>query len=106
VSKGGGTGPLWARNGRELFYDVEPGTVMAVPVEAGATFRAGAPQMVVDGPYGYSGLLPQWPYDVSPDGRRFVMIKEGGGQERTSAAVQIIVVQNWLEELRRRVPVN
>ncbi len=42
-------------------------------------------------------------YDVAPDGRRFVMIKES---EQESASVQINVVLNWFEELKRRVPTN
>ncbi len=42
-------------------------------------------------------------YDVAPDGRRFVMIKES---EQESASVQINVVLNWFEELKRLVPTN
>ena len=42
-------------------------------------------------------------YDVSPDGRRFLMISNQ--RNGTSAAPpQIVVVQNWLEELKRLVP--
>jgi hypothetical protein len=40
---------------------------------------------------------------VSRDGQRFLMIKEGGG-DRTAAPVSIIVVQHWVEELKRLVP--
>ena len=43
-------------------------------------------------------------YDVSPDGKRFLMIKEGGGPDQTPAPPSIVVVQNWLEELKRLVP--
>ena len=45
-------------------------------------------------------------YDVAPDGQRFLMIKEGTGTDDDSPAPQIIVVQNWLEELRRLVPAD
>ncbi len=45
-------------------------------------------------------------HDVSPDGERFLMIKEGGGADDTSAPSQLILVQNWFEELRRLVPTN
>ena len=44
-------------------------------------------------------------YDVSADGQRFLMIKEADS-EVTAAAPQIIVVQHWVEELKRLVPVN
>jgi serine/threonine-protein kinase len=44
-------------------------------------------------------------YDISPDGQRFLMIKAGGGSGQ-AAAPQIVVVQNWTEELKRLVPVD
>jgi hypothetical protein len=43
-------------------------------------------------------------YDVSPDGRRFLMLKASAPQEE--ALTQINVVFNWFEDLRRRVPTN
>ena len=42
-------------------------------------------------------------YDISPDGQRFLMIKEGGA-DGTAAPASIIVVQHWVEELKRLVP--
>ena len=44
-------------------------------------------------------------YDVSADGR-FLMIKDVLGREETSAPQSITVIQNWVEELKRRVPRN
>ena len=41
--------------------------------------------------------------DVAADGQRFVMIKE---DEQESTSVQINVVLNWFEELKRLVPTN
>jgi len=43
-------------------------------------------------------------YDVSPDGRRFLMIKNTGGSDQTPALQSLVVVQNWFEELKRPVP--
>ena len=37
--------------------------------------------------------------------QRFLMIKEGGGSDESAASAQIVVVQNWLDELAQRVPV-
>jgi len=107
VSTTGGSRPLWARNGRELFYLAPAGALMRVAVERGSIFTAGTPGRVLEGSYlvgttrggGESGRT----YDVSPDGQRFLMIKEAGAYE-TSATPQLIVVQNWFEELRRLVP--
>ncbi len=41
-------------------------------------------------------------YDISPDGQRFLMIKEADEEEGQQA--QINVVLNWFEELKRLVP--
>jgi hypothetical protein len=42
-------------------------------------------------------------YDVSPDGQRFLMIKEDDAQPESND--ELVVVQNWLEELKELVPV-
>ena len=49
VSTGGGTQPLWARNGQELFYLAPDGALMSVPVERGTTWTAGTPTKLIDG---------------------------------------------------------
>jgi hypothetical protein len=79
VSDGGGTQPKWSGDGRELFFRTDEG-LMSVRVAAeGAGFRAGKPQVVFQGSFlgGLRGiLLPGFnfpDYDVSGDGRRFVM---------------------------------
>jgi hypothetical protein len=43
-------------------------------------------------------------YDISPDGQRFLMLKQSSLPDRTSAPRSITVVQNWFEELKRLVP--
>ena len=103
VSTSGGTRPAWSRNGRELFYYQTPGKILAVPISPGATFASGTPQVVVDGRY----LSPQSgrAYDVSLDGKRFLMIKYATPVS-TSAPSQLVVVLNWSAELKRLVPVR
>ncbi len=103
VSPDGGTQPLWARNGRELFY--RNGTaLMAVPIRTDSGFAAGNPEVVFEGQY---ALTPGGrAYDVSPNGERFLMLKLGSGDDSPDAQqARFIVVQNWFEELRQRVPV-
>ena len=97
VSTGGGTRSAWARNGRELFYYQDPGKILAVPVPAGPTFLPGTPQVAVDGRYVAPAANRR--YDVSLDGKRFLMIKDA--PRRPS---QLIVVQNFFEELKRLAP--
>ena len=106
VSTGGGSRPLWARSGEELFYLALDGAVMRVSVESAATFRAETPTRLFQGPYFAS--VPEYAfrtYDVSPDGQRFLMIKEGTTVTVRSRA-GFTVVENWFEELRRLVPTN
>jgi hypothetical protein len=61
---------------------------------------------VVDGRY----LAPQVGrnYDVSPDGQRFLMIKDAtpATSSSTPPPSQLVVVLNWSEELKARVPVT
>ena len=100
VSIEGGTAPVWARTGRELFYLDESNSLMAVPIEtSGAQFSFGRPAKVFDTKY--AGNF--YSYDVTPDGRRFLMMKDstaaGQHQPRT-----MVVVLNWVEELKQRVP--
>ena len=101
VSADGGTRPLWSRDGRELFYYLPPGVIMAAPIGPGSSFTPGKPTVVLKGTY----LSPQTGrmYDVSPDGRRFLLIKESRS-EGAAPPPQLIVVQHWLEELKRLVP--
>jgi serine/threonine-protein kinase len=100
VSTNGGTRPVWSRDGRELFY-LWQSAMMSVPVQTAPVFKAGTPQVLFKGDY-VTPLVGRT-FDVSPDGRKFLMIKaapEADGQGEAT----IIVVQNWLEELKRRVP--
>ena len=43
-------------------------------------------------------------YDVSPDGQRFLMIKEGGVADEPAPSARLVLVQHWFEELKRLVP--
>ena len=99
VTRDGGTFPLWARNGRELFFIAPGGAMMAVSIKAsGTTWKAGSPVKLFEGRFatreGSLGRL----YDVAPDGR-FLMFKNAPGEH----APQFVIVQNWLAELARQV---
>ena len=101
ISTEGSTEPVWNRNGRELLYR-SGSKMMAVQVMTQPGFSPGKPTVLFEGEY----LTSQFPltgvaYDVSPDGQRFLMVKE---VEQATSATQINVVLNWFEELKRRVP--
>jgi Tol biopolymer transport system component len=99
ISAGGGTEPVWNHNGRELFYR-DGDKMMAVDIATQPGFSAGKPRELFEGHYEPSpGSNPN--YDVSLDGRRFLMVKP---TEQKESSAQIVLVLNWFEELRRRVP--
>jgi eukaryotic-like serine/threonine-protein kinase len=101
VSRSGGTMPLWAQNGRELFY-LSMGALMSVPVTTGSTFTFGNPSKLFD--FEYFRRAAGRTYDASPDGQRFVMIKQSAAAGEPPPAARIVLIQNWFEELKRRVP--
>jgi serine/threonine-protein kinase len=106
VSTDGGRQPSWRRDGHELFYIGPTGAIMRVPVGTGSAWRSGTPAKLLDGPYTFT--LPNVlgrVYDVSPDGERFVVLKPAlEAQQPQSVPDTIVVVQNWFEELKQRVP--
>jgi serine/threonine-protein kinase len=109
ISADGGTRPVWARNGRELFYLVgfspNPVRLMRVEVTTASGFSADAPQLVFEGQYFADPRINVRgrTYDVSPDGQRFLMIKDTDRAEMVPAPPSMTVVLNWQEELKQRV---
>ena len=91
VSTNGGTRPVWSRDGKELFY-LAPGKMMAVDVKTLASFEHGLPKPLFD-------LLVDNTsrFDVSPDGKRFLVVASGGD----SAAISLMVVLNWQAGVRK-----
>jgi eukaryotic-like serine/threonine-protein kinase len=115
ISVKGGLHPLWAPDGRELYYRsrasleelqqmgsggralAERSRVMTVSIETRPEFKAGKPHMLFEGPYFESGH----DFAVTPDGRGFILIRES---ESESGPKEMHVVVNWFEELKQRVP--
>jgi serine/threonine protein kinase/Tol biopolymer transport system component len=104
VSGGGGSRPMWSHDGRELFYLDGSGAMMRVSVGEGSGWTASAATRLFEGPYGIGGSPARF-FDISRDGRRFIIVKEGS-DGRTAALPQVVVVRNWFEELKRLVPTN
>jgi Tol biopolymer transport system component len=112
VSTNGGVSPLWAPGGRELYYfseDDDP-SATAVAVETGTAFSAGTPKKLFSRrPYLAGGSTPGTPWDIHPDGKRFLLMKlpgSGGNEGTAPASRKINIVLNWFEELKTRVPVE
>ncbi|HEY7114248.1 MAG TPA: protein kinase [Thermoanaerobaculia bacterium] len=98
VSIGGGQMPVWNRNGRELFYLARDGTLMAVALhEDAGRLNSAEPQPLFPLALGTGGEL-QWhrhPFDVSPDGARFLVIRRAPDTEPDAA----VVVTHWTAAL-------
>jgi serine/threonine-protein kinase len=102
VSSGGGQEPDWSRDGQTLFY-FGPTSLMEAAIGDGPAFTFATPKATLDHA-GYVGPgVPPRVYAVSSDGERLLLWKipadaPGGLRFR------IVVVTNWVEELKRRVP--
>ena len=102
VSVNGGTEPVWSRTRSELYYRNSSGELVAVPVLPGPKFETG-PERVLFPANAYRRDFYHAAYDVSADDQRFVMIRVS---ESGSLDEELIVVENWLEELKRLAPTN
>ncbi len=92
VSTNGGGEPRWARSGREMFYR-HADTVYAAPVTAGRQFVSGPPRAL----FGTRRtLLPVTDWDVSPDGRTFVVTRPPDLGPEDS---QLHVILHWFDGL-------
>jgi serine/threonine-protein kinase len=99
VSTSGGSNSSWSRTGRELFYVDPSGSLMAAPVQLSpSTFSSGRPSKVID--LGSDNPV----YDVTPDGQRFLVVKKPVLASQDHAPTKMLVVLNWFEELKARVP--
>ena len=97
--------PRWSLDGRQLFYWTDE-AMMVIAVETTPTFIHGIPKVFLQrtpvfvGSLGVLGIA----WDIHPNDGRFLMIKPPEITEEESQ--RIIVVTNWLEELKRKVPVE
>ncbi|MHC4580100.1 MAG: protein kinase domain-containing protein [Planctomycetota bacterium] len=112
ISTRGGEYPMWAPNSRSLYYDDYPDQMMVVTIETEPTFAAGDPEVLFRSECvlaSHSGPDVS-PYDISPDGQRFLMIKEETQAQEGDEAVEIppttelIVVDNWDQVLKGLTP--
>jgi hypothetical protein len=102
VSVNGGFEPVWSRTRPELYYRNGSGELVVVPVLPGPEFATG-PQEVLFSANEYRRDLFHAAYDVNADGQRFVMIR---ASKSGTLDEELIVVENWFEELNHVVPTN
>jgi serine/threonine-protein kinase len=98
ISTDGGSEPVWAHSGRELFYRSLDQQLISVDVLEGGTFIPGDRRALFSMQQFASSASSAF-YDVAPGDERFVMVRIGTGDD----AGQIVFVENFVEELRQRL---
>ena len=102
VSSGGGSAPLWAHNGRELFY-VANGKMHLVTMRPGPPFAADAPRILFTVPDRVrSGSPVGGTFAITPDDQRFLMVRDNKWEDMAGTPT-LVVVQNFFDELRAKV---
>jgi Tol biopolymer transport system component len=93
----GGDWPRWSRDGSEIFYLTDTGTLMATRVDgSGDTFQVGATETLFElGPFNDG-----FDYDVAADGQRFLVVRQAERQARQNQLPMALVL-NWQNDLRR-----
>ena len=100
ISSNGGAAPRWSPDGTELFF-VEGRSLLRIGVSTATKFSMDSAAVALFEHPALQGLpAPFARYDVSPDGRRFLTVEYEGALSQPV----LRVVENWFEELKRRVP--
>jgi hypothetical protein len=74
--------------------------MMAVDIELTPTLRVSAPRRLFSGAFVNAGDDMGRAFGIAPDGRRFLFARSAQGVFGSRVATQLIVVQNWFDELR------
>lgn len=104
ISSGGGRHPIWARDGKNLFYESSAHRIMVSSYVAGpASFSAGKPRQWSDAEV-FNPLVERG-HDLAPDGTRFALLGAPMARD-TAGGVRVTFVLNLQDELRRRLSVG
>jgi Tol biopolymer transport system component len=102
VSREGGRAPVWSRNENKLFYRSLDNTQMwVVDIKTEGGLAASSPRMLFEKEGLWDGE-PIRSYDISLDDKEFLMVKLE--DRKPQPVTEMILIQNWFEELKRLVP--
>jgi serine/threonine-protein kinase len=97
ISTAGGSEPVWSSTGRELFYINGRTEMVAAEIQPGAPFSVGRQRVLFSvAPFTRPGPIPS--YSVSPDDKRFLLVREGEANQQS----ELVVAEHWLEGLKGR----
>jgi Tol biopolymer transport system component len=101
ISTDGGVHPLWAPDGRQLYYR-HGRDIMSVAVATDPRFRSGRPLRMLEAPFNEVTVSALPNYDVARTGRAFVVLDT----QESRPPRKINVILNWFEELDQHVGLN
>ena len=106
ISAGGGSHPIWSRNGRELFYETPDNRIMV------ANYAVKGDSFVPDRPRLWSATRINnppsgpliWNLDLTPDGKRFAVFPRPESTGKQKDSVHVTFLENFFDYVKRRVP--
>lgn len=103
ISNEGGSLPIWAPDGRQMYYrSIGSGNeVWVVDIQTDSGFSASKPRFLME-MEGYTTGANVGCWDISPDGRRFLAVKID--QSKLQPITDMILVQNWFEQVKQLSP--
>jgi Tol biopolymer transport system component len=102
LSSGGGSAPLWAHDGRELFY-IRGTNMYVVRIHPGPPFSAELPRVLFAIPDRVRvGSLVRGTFAITPDDQRFLMVRDNSWEDMAGTPT-VVVVENFFEELRAKL---
>lgn len=103
ISSGGGLEPLWSHDGKEIFYR-NGESYFGVSVQTDPSFASALPKVIVKRRY-YTDVpgISRY-FDITPDDQHFLFTKEEALEAGTGARTELLVVENWFQELQRLAP--
>ena len=105
ISNNGGSYPEWSRNGHELFFRSTDNRIMVASYTVrGDSFAADRPRVWSEKRLADFGPVGIRSYDLAPDGKRIIALISPGTLQAQAAQNHVIFLENFFDELRRRVP--
>ena len=99
VSNSGGTSPVWSRGGHELMYQSGDQILAVSYAVQGSTFVADKPRVWI-------AKLGGTMWDLAPDGKRVAVVRPVDAGTNPQQDHDVTILQNFYDELRRRVPLG
>jgi len=104
ISSAGGAYPMWSRSGRQLFFEsLENRIMVAGYTVQGDSFVPDKPRLWSDKAL-VNTVNSSKNVDLAPDGKRIVAVMPAEGPEAQQSRNHLVFLENFFDELRRRVP--